>query len=64
MIRVVASIALLSLRRMTKFDIRNYFEKIYGIKVTKVNTRIQLGEITDLISVLEQWGMKLIIIAQ
>ena len=31
--------------RMTKFDIRNYFEKIYGVKVAKVNTRIQLGEI-------------------
>lgn len=31
------------LSRMTKFDIRNYFEKIYGVKVAKVNTRIQLG---------------------
>ena len=30
--------------RMTKFDIRNYFEKIYGIRVAKVNTRIQLGK--------------------
>lgn len=31
--------------RMTKFDIRNYFEKIYNIKVRRVNTRIQVGEI-------------------
>jgi ribosomal protein L23 len=30
---------------MTKFDIRNYFEKIYNIKVKKVNTRIQLGKL-------------------
>ena len=29
--------------RMTKFDIRNYFEKIYSVKVSKVNTRVQLG---------------------
>ena len=29
---------------MTKFDIKNYFEKIYNIDVAKVNTRIQLGE--------------------
>lgn len=28
---------------MTKFDIKNYFEKIYGLKIAKVNTRIQLG---------------------
>ena len=34
---------ILFLSRMTKFDIRNYFEKIYGVKVAKVNTRIQLG---------------------
>jgi ribosomal protein L23 len=31
------------LSRMTKFDIKNYFEKIYNIDVAKVNTRIQLG---------------------
>ena len=30
--------------RMTKFDIRNYFQKIYGVDVVKVNTRIQLGK--------------------
>ena len=29
---------------MTKFDIKNYFEKIYNIDVAKVNTRIQLGK--------------------
>ena len=29
--------------RMTKFDIKNYFERIYNVKVLKVNTRIQLG---------------------
>jgi len=29
---------------MTKFDIRNYFQKIYGVQVAKVNTRIQLGK--------------------
>ena len=33
------------LYRMTKFDIRNYFEKIYGVNVAKVNTRIQLGKV-------------------
>ena len=31
--------------RMTKFDIRNYFWKIYGVRVAKVNTRIQLGKL-------------------
>ena len=31
--------------RMTKFDIRNYFEKIYNIRVKKVNTRIQVGKL-------------------
>lgn len=30
--------------KMTKFDIKNYFEKIYGLKIAKVNTRIQLGK--------------------
>ena len=30
---------------MTKFDIRNYFWKIYGVRVAKVNTRIQLGKL-------------------
>ena len=30
--------------RMTKFDIKNYFEKIYNVDIAKVNTRIQLGE--------------------
>ena len=30
--------------KMTKFDIRNYFWKIYGVRVAKVNTRIQLGK--------------------
>lgn len=29
--------------RMTKFDIRNYFQNIYGVNVAKVHTRIQLG---------------------
>ncbi|CAI8051265.1 39S ribosomal protein L23, mitochondrial [Geodia barretti] len=29
--------------QMTKLDIRNYFEKIYSVNVSKVNTRIQLG---------------------
>ena len=29
---------------MTKFDIRNYFQKIYGVQVAKVNTRIQIGK--------------------
>ena len=29
---------------MTKFDIRNYFEKIYDLSVRRVNTRIQLGK--------------------
>ena len=37
---------LLFFYRMTKFDIKNYFEKIYGVKVAKVNTRIQLGTAT------------------
>ena len=32
--------------RMTKFDIRNYFEKIYNVRVARVNTRIQLGKYT------------------
>ena len=31
---------------MTKFDIRNYFEKIYNVRVARVNTRIQLGKVT------------------
>ena len=38
---------------MTKFDIKNYFEKIYKIDVAKVNTRIQLGEPVKVYSVLE-----------
>ncbi len=29
--------------RMTKFDIRNYFQSIYGVSVAQVDTRIQLG---------------------
>ena len=29
---------------MTKFDIRNYFEKIYSIEVADVHTRIQKGK--------------------
>ena len=29
---------------MTKFDIKNYFERIYNVKIDKVNTRIQHGE--------------------
>ena len=28
---------------MTKIDIKNYLEKIYNIRVAKVNTRIQAG---------------------
>lgn len=31
--------------RMTKFDVRNYFEKIYGLKVASVHTRIQKGKL-------------------
>ena len=30
---------------MTKFDVRNYFEKIYGVKVAAVHTRIQKGKL-------------------
>lgn len=30
--------------RMTKFDIKNYFERIYNVKIDKVNTRIQHGK--------------------
>ena len=33
--------------RMTKFDVRNYFEEIYNIRVRKVNTRIQQGTLTS-----------------
>lgn len=40
--------------KMTKFDIKNYFEKIYGIRVAKVNTRIQLGKEKTL----WQWNIK------
>ena len=29
---------------MTKFDIKNYFERIYNVKIDKVNTRIQHGK--------------------
>ena len=29
--------------RMTKFDIKNYFERIYGLDIYKVTTRIQRG---------------------
>lgn len=29
---------------MTKFDIKNYFERIYNVKIANVNTRIQIGE--------------------
>ena len=28
---------------MTKFDIKNYFQRIYGLDVYKVHTRIQQG---------------------
>ena len=34
---------------MTKFDIRNYFEKIYGIEVAAVHTRIQKGKCSIII---------------
>ncbi|XP_019860599.1 PREDICTED: 39S ribosomal protein L23, mitochondrial-like [Amphimedon queenslandica] len=30
--------------KMTKFDIKNYFERIYGVDIHKVNTRIQRGK--------------------
>ena len=30
---------------MNKFDIRNYFEKIYNVRVANVNTRIQFGQL-------------------
>lgn len=30
---------------MTKIDIKNYLEKIYNIKVARVNTRIQAGKV-------------------
>ncbi len=30
---------------MTKIDVRNYFEKIYGVKVATVHTRIQKGKL-------------------
>lgn len=29
---------------MTKYDIKNYLEKIYNVKVVDVRTRIALGE--------------------
>ena len=31
---------------MAKPDIRNYLEKIYNVKVVRVNTRIQIGMFT------------------
>ncbi len=31
--------------RMTKIDVRNYFEKIYGVNVASVHTRIQKGKV-------------------
>ena len=37
---------------MTKFDIKNYFEKIYNINVLRVNTRIQQGMLTVALLVL------------
>lgn len=41
---------------MTKFDIKNYFERIYNVKVEKVNTRIQLGEFYTTYIVV-QWAL-------
>ena len=32
------------LERMTKFDVKNYLEKIYEVPVGAVRTRIQFGE--------------------
>lgn len=32
------------LDRMTKFDVKNYLEKIYNVPVGAVRTRIQFGE--------------------
>ncbi|XP_062511490.1 large ribosomal subunit protein uL23m-like [Corticium candelabrum] len=36
--------------KMTKLDIRNYLEKIYDIRVAKVNTRIQLGKTRTIVT--------------
>lgn len=40
------------LDRMTKYDVKNYLEKIYDVPVGAIRTRIQFGEYIVLIYVL------------
>ena len=52
---VLGRIVSLGVIRMNKPDIKNYFEKIYQIKVKNVNTRIQLGKVLSLQRTCQFW---------